>query len=365
MYKNVASQKVAVFAFDIAANAAKTGDAGNITAQISLDGGATAASDDTNPTELDATDAPGIYLFDVTQAETNGDLFILYAKSSTGNVLLDPVVIHTTPGNNTTLTDILTDTAEIGAAGAGLTEAGGDGDHLTEAGGDGDHLTEAGGTGDQFSALPLNDITAADAADAVWNELSTGHTDAGKAGEQLWTDVDAILSDTGTDGVVLANDAITSAKFDESTAYPLESADSGSTQIARVGADGDTLETISDQIDLQATSAALSTHDGKLDTVDSNVDAILVDTDTTIPGLINALNDISVSDVLTTAMTESYASDGSAPTLAQALFAIQQFLQERSVSSTTVTVKKLDGSTSAMTFTLNDAAVPTSITRAT
>ncbi len=35
-------------------------------------------------------------------------------------------------------------------------------------------------------------------ADAVWDEVGTGHTDAGKAGQQLWTDVDAILEDTGT-----------------------------------------------------------------------------------------------------------------------------------------------------------------------
>lgn len=35
-------------------------------------------------------------------------------------------------------------------------------------------------------------------ADGVWDEAATGHTDAGKAGEQLWTDVDAILVDTGT-----------------------------------------------------------------------------------------------------------------------------------------------------------------------
>ena len=33
-------------------------------------------------------------------------------------------------------------------------------------------------------------------ADAVWDEAATGHTDAGKAGEQLWTDIDAILVDT-------------------------------------------------------------------------------------------------------------------------------------------------------------------------
>jgi hypothetical protein len=42
----------------------------------------------------------------------------------------------------------------------------------------------------------LNDPTAAAIADAVWDEASAGHTDAGKAGEQLWTDVDAILADT-------------------------------------------------------------------------------------------------------------------------------------------------------------------------
>jgi hypothetical protein len=42
----------------------------------------------------------------------------------------------------------------------------------------------------------LNDPTAATIADAVWDEAATGHTDAGKAGEQLWTDVDAILADT-------------------------------------------------------------------------------------------------------------------------------------------------------------------------
>ncbi len=38
--------------------------------------------------------------------------------------------------------------------------------------------------------------TAAAIADAVWDETSTGHTDAGKAGSQVWTDIDAILTDT-------------------------------------------------------------------------------------------------------------------------------------------------------------------------
>lgn len=66
----------------------------------------------------------------------------------------------------------------------------------------------------------------------------------------------------------------------------------------------------------------------------------------------------------TTALTEAYNADGAAPTPAQALFMILQYLTEKAVSGTTLTVKKLDGSTTAATFTLSDATSPTSITRA-
>ena len=68
---------------------------------------------------------------------------------------------------------------------------------------------------------------------------------------------------------------------------------------------------------------------------------------------------------LTTQLTEAYAADGVAPTLAQAIFLIQQSLHEFAIASTTRTVKKLDGTTTAATFTLNDAVNPTSTTRAT
>lgn len=69
--------------------------------------------------------------------------------------------------------------------------------------------------------------------------------------------------------------------------------------------------------------------------------------------------------IFTGQMTESYNTDGTAPTLAQAVFLILQMLTEKSISSTTLTVKKLDGTTSAATFTLDSATTPTSITRAT
>ena len=95
MFKNVASQKLAVFAWDGAAGAAKTGDANNITAQVSKDGAASAAIDDTNPAELDATDHPGIYVFDLLQAETNCDLFVLTPDSSTTDIIFRPIIIYT------------------------------------------------------------------------------------------------------------------------------------------------------------------------------------------------------------------------------------------------------------------------------
>jgi hypothetical protein len=72
----------------------------------------------------------------------------------------------------------------------------------------------------------------------------------------------------------------------------------------------------------------------------------------------------SMLGVLTTQMSESYAAMSTAPTLAQAIFAIQQMLQNRSTSGTTLTMKTI-GNASQQTFTLNDPANPTSITRAT
>jgi hypothetical protein len=94
LFKNVASQKAVVFAYDKTSGAGKTGDASNITANVSKDGGAPSASNDTNPTEIGG----GLYAFDLTQAETNCDLFALYAASGTSNILCNPVIGYTTGG---------------------------------------------------------------------------------------------------------------------------------------------------------------------------------------------------------------------------------------------------------------------------
>ena len=131
-----------------------------------------------------------------------------------------------------------------------------------------------------------------------------------------------------------------------------------------------------------ATASALAT-------VDSNVDAILVDTAeigaagaglTAVPW--NAAWDAEVQSectdalnaydpptkaetdaLLTTAMTESYAANGAAPTPAQALMAIHQMLMQFAINDTSVTVKKLDNSTTAFVVTLDDGTSPTSAVR--
>lgn len=73
----------------------------------------------------------------------------------------------------------------------------------------------------------------------------------------------------------------------------------------------------------------------------------------------------AVSGQLTATIADSVPADGTRPSIAQALYMLVQFLSERSISGTTMTVKKPDGTTALMTFTLNDAVNPTSLTRAT
>ena len=93
MQKNVTGQKWIVFAFDRTDGSPLTGDALNITANLRIDGGAANAVDDLNPTELE----DGYYSFDITQAETNGDMVHISPESSTSNIQVIGV-----PGTYTT-----------------------------------------------------------------------------------------------------------------------------------------------------------------------------------------------------------------------------------------------------------------------
>jgi hypothetical protein len=137
LLKNTASQKIAVKALDAAGEAVLDNET-FITCKVAIDHGTATALTDTNPTETE----DGVYLFDVTQAETNGNHLLFYPESSTADVVvivLDGANGHTLPPNFSAL-GIASDGdlvkvntldghtpqtgdsfARIGAAGAGLT----------------------------------------------------------------------------------------------------------------------------------------------------------------------------------------------------------------------------------------------------
>lgn len=61
----------------------------------------------------------------------------------------------------------------------------------------------------------------------------------------------------------------------------------------------------------------------------------------------------------TTPLVESYAADGAAPTRDQLLFMCWSALSQFVIDSTSIRAKRLDGTTDAMVFTMNDATMPT------
>tara|TARA_Y100000401_G_scaffold30623_1_gene22374 strand:+ start:13029 stop:15281 length:2253 start_codon:yes stop_codon:yes gene_type:complete len=347
---------------------------------------------------------------------------------------------------DTVVDAILVDTAEIGAAGAGLTAVPWNSawdaevqsecnDALVAIGLD--HLVSASVAGSDVVDNSIIAKLVSKESTADWDDY-VNTTDSLQAlrdrGDSAWT--------TGGGG-----SAPTVAEIRAEM-------DSNSTQLAAIVADTNELQadwTNGGRLDLLLDSAiskidvidgivddilvdtgttlpsTLSTIDGIVDsilvdtgttlpatlaTIDGIVDAILVDTGTTLPATLATIDGIvddiladtavigangaglsaipwnsawdsevqsEVTDALnsydpptkaeldatwTTAQTESYASDGAAATPAQLLYMIYCCVSEFAVSGTTITGKKLDGSTTAMTWTINDGTNPTSRTRA-
>lgn len=248
--------------------------------------------------------------------------------------------------------DILVDTAEIGAAGAGLTEAGGTGDQLTavpwNANWDAEVQSEctdalnaydpptkaeldtavADVSVDEIQASALADLfntdsgtdyasavagsvvketadnaggsalTEAGIADAVWDEARSGHTAGGSFGETMGTvetnidNCDAPIStvDTVVDGIKTVTDNLPNSGA-------LTDIDTGVNNI-EAKLPTNYIMGSSDQTDK-----------------DDDIDAILVDTGTTIPEQISGLNNVSSAEV--NAACDTALSDYDGPTNAE------------------------------------------------
>ena len=210
MFKNVASQKVRVFAFDSTTNLPKSGDGANITAYVSKDSGAVTVLTDTSATEEDATNAKGFYLFDVSQTETNADTLAFSAKSSTANIVVIavPAVVYTRPVNfSATSIDSNGRVDVIKVAGTTQTA----GDIIGDTNDSQSRLPAAlvsGRMDASVGAMANNVMTAAslaadagaEIADAVWDEALSGHQTVGTTGRAM-TLAGVILSETTASGV--------------------------------------------------------------------------------------------------------------------------------------------------------------------
>jgi hypothetical protein len=97
----VSSQSVTLYAVNASTGVPVTGDAANQLFYVSKDDGTVTAiaSNSGVPTEVDSTNAKGLYKISLAQAETNAHKLLFTGKSSTANVILIPTVIYTTPNN--------------------------------------------------------------------------------------------------------------------------------------------------------------------------------------------------------------------------------------------------------------------------
>lgn len=361
MFKNVAA-KFMVFAFDATTNVPKTGDAANITAYVSKDYGTVTVLADTSATEMDATNAPGYYLFDAAQGETNGDCLMVSGKSSTANIKIlgAPAVIYTRPTTGWLAPTVATRTLDVSATGEAGVDWGNVGSPTTaNALTNTSIITTQKVDVDTIKTNPVvnagtvtfptnatlasttnitagtiatvttvtNQLTAAAIATGVWTDTVAGDfTTALSVGKSL---MNGVTLGTGLTVANLTN-APTSGDF---TATMKTSAQTA--------------------VDAAITANAL-------------VLEIEADTDT-LTGFITAAPPTSAAiatAVFTTQLTESYAAVHVVPTLAQAIFEVRGLLAEASVATTTLTVKKVDGTTSAKTYTLSSSTAPTSITNA-
>ena len=314
---------------------------------------------------------------------TTLDAALAVVDSNVDAILADTADMQ--PKLGTPAADIAADIAAVKADSAAI---------LTDTG------TTIPGQLDNMSGATFNTATDSleairDRGDAAW---TTGAGGSAPTVAEIRAEIDsnstqlaAIVADTNELQTDLANGGRLDLILDELTAQ----GDTNEAAIAVVDANVDAI--LADTADMQpkiGTPAGASVS-ADIAAVKSDTAATLTDTGTTIPAQISGLNDLSAAQVnaevdtaisdasLATAaavaalndlaasdlgnyqLPDSYSADGVQPTVAQALLEIRQFLLERATAGTTVTVKKPDGSTTAMTLTLNDATTPTSITRAT
>ncbi len=402
-----------------------TGDAANITANMRIDGGAANAIDDTNPTELE--DGYYVFDVTAVEANGDLLLLTPQSSTANVNVVGVPAAVWTRPNTTsafrTTIATLASQTSFTLTAGPAdddalngwvalvrdattnlqmalgvISDYTGSTKTITLQSDPGIFTMAATDSIElfpSFSTSGLSDQAKADIRDIAGVTLASGTIGAtGNDTTHLHLTGLAYADDGLNDYLIIINDNSTGLYHAEwisdwvnSTALatvgtlpftPEASTDTYWVMAVRQDVTGGSgLDPAGVRSAVGLASANLDTQLGALPTaaenraeIDSNstqLAAIVADTNELqtddIPGLIAALNDLSASDILTTQMTEAYAANGVAPTLAQALFAIHQTLMHFGISGTSKTVKQLDNTTTAFVETLDDGTDPTAVSR--
>jgi hypothetical protein len=316
-----------------------TGAAG-LDSEISKDGGTFA--DCTNEATEIATNS-GMYYLDLTSTEMNADCVAIIVKTSTSGAKTVPIVLYPEEAG-----DIRVNATQWNS-----------------------------GT---IPAVNVTGVPLVDAKYLLGTVFATPAT-AGIPDINVKNIANAVVDTTAAQiGVNVVNWKGSAAAAMTGDAFARLGASAGASHAADVAAvktdtAGIKLKTDnlpSDPADASDVAAAFSTVNATLATVASYIDtevaAIKAKTDNlpASPAAVgSAMTLTSAYDFAkgTAAMAEAYAANGVAPTPVQALFAIHQMLMAFGIVGTALTVKKLDGSTTAFVGTLNDATTPSALAR--
>jgi len=246
----------------------------------------------------------GVYEVTLSAAEMNHDQVIIKMVS--------------TNGADTAFLFDLRDEVDLGVAGAGLTAV------PWNASWDAEVESECN---DALVAQKLDHLVAvADADDPVDNSIVAKIANAAGDWSSFTPATDALSSlyvvtdGTATDAALALVDTTAIKAVTDQMAF-----------------------TVANQLDANA-----------LSTGTDSIDAAAIST-----GGANAIADA----LLARQITESYATDGSQPTVAQMQYMLWSALAQFAISGTTMSCKKLDGTTQSMTFLLDSDTSPTSRTR--
>lgn len=297
----------------------------DLDSEVSKDAGTFA--DCTNEATEIATSS-GMYYLDLTATEMNADTVAIIVKTSTSGAKTTPIVLYPQEAGDIKVNVTYVNGTDISATGA---------------------IPELGiirrGTAQSATATTL----VMDAAAAFGDNTLVGATLMAFGSTQGYWQERIVTANTGsTDTLTVDTWPVTPSgtiSYILFATAPSVAAAITNVNVAQISGDSTAADNLEAMLDGTGGVEITATFTGNL------------------TGTVNGLSNTGIDALFTRQLTESYATDGSAPTVAQALFAIQQFLQEKATSGTALTVKKLDGSTTAMTFLLDSGSAPTSITR--